>query len=71
VWAREDGGLERPALPHHHRKLPPSHSQWPREGDTYAERKAARFAAQARIAQAQAEWEAAWDEESWAAWRSE
>lgn len=71
VWAREDGGLERPALPHHHRKLPPSHSQWPREGDTYSERKAARFAAQARIAQAQAEWEAAWDEESWAAWRSE
>lgn len=71
VWAREDGGLERPALPHHHRKLPPSHSQWPREGDTYVERKAARFAAQARIAQAQAEWEAAWDEEKWAAWRSE
>lgn len=70
VWARQDGGLERPTLPHHHRKLPPGHGQDPWPGDTQIERKAARRAAQARIAEAQAEWEAAWKEESWAAWRA-
>ncbi|RHW16318.1 hypothetical protein D1610_15860 [Sphingomonas gilva] len=70
VWARQDGGLERPALPHHHRKLPPGHGQDPWPGDTQAERKAARRAAQARIAEAQAEWEAAWKEETWAVWRA-
>jgi hypothetical protein len=64
VWARQDGGLERPALPHDHRKLPPTTE--PCSGDTRAERKAARLAAQARIVQAQAEWEAAWSEEKWA-----
>lgn len=68
VWARQDGGLERPALPHQHRKLPPTYG--PCLGDTLPERKTARLRAQARIAEAQAEWEATWDEESWAAWRA-
>lgn len=71
VWARQDGGLERPALPHHHRKLPPGHGQDPWPGDTQAERKAARLRAQARIAEAQAEWEAAWKEETWAEYKAD
>lgn len=70
VWARQDGNLERPALPHHHRTLPPGTDQWPCEGDTHEERKSARFVAQARIAQAQAEWEAAWNEETWREWHT-
>lgn len=70
VWTTQDGGLERPALPHHHRKLPPGHSNDPHWGDTFAERKAARLRTQAIIAEAQAEWEATWKEETWAEWRA-
>lgn len=65
VW-ETCGEPERPALPFH--KTLPSGAMGGSE--TIMERTEARFAAEARIAEAQAEWEAAAREDSWAEWKA-
>ncbi|WP_267389468.1 hypothetical protein [Sphingomonas sp. GC_Shp_3] len=63
VWAREDAPPRPDTNPHYDRPR----SFW--GGPTYAARERAQRDAQRQIAKAQAMWEAAAKEETWAAWR--